>query len=215
MEAGSFPPPWRWRDLGGKGRVRPGRIFRAARLDRYDPRVLRPFLAEMRIRTVVDLRNERDLQEHSYPPGALAGMRYVNLRFRASYREPPSGTSSEDRLRDIYFTVLADPAFPPWVAGLLEEISGLGNLPLVFHCDEGVHRTGMLTAILLDLADATKREILEDYLLTDGPVRAEYIEALLERLRSRGGGRAYLLSEGVSLSLINRADEAMTAPKGS
>lgn len=193
--------------------MRPGRVFRAARLDRYEPTVLRPFLAEMRVRTVVDLRNERDLQVHSYPPGALPGLRYVNLQLHPNYREPPSETSEEDRLRDIYFTVLDDPAFPPWVAGLLEEISDLGNLPLVFHCDEGVHRTGMLTAILLDLADATKREILEDYLLSAGPVREEYIEALLERLRSRGGGRSYLLSEGVSLSLINRADEAMTAPK--
>ena len=211
IESRGFPPPWRWRDLGGKGRVRPGRVYRSARLDRYESSVLRPFLAEKQIRTVVDLRNDQDLLEHHYESGALEGIRYVNLQFRSNYRGPPDVLSPVERLREIYLTVIDDPAFPGWVSGLLEEISGPGNLPLVFHCDEGAHRTGMLAAMLLNLAEATDREIVDDYLITAGQVREEYIEALLIRLRSEGGARRYLISEGLPESLIDRAIEGMTA----
>ncbi len=206
-----FPPPWRWRDLGGRGRVRPGRVFRSARLDRYEPSVLRPFLEEKHVRTIVDLRNDQDLQEHHYESRALEGIRYVNLQFRSSYRSPPEGVSPTERLREIYRTVIDDPEFPGWVGGLLEEISRPGNLPLVFHCDEGAHRTGMLAAMLLNLADATDREIVDDYLITQGQVRKEYIESLLDRLRSEGGARGYLVSEGLPESLIDRALEGITA----
>lgn len=168
----------------------------------------------MRIRTIVDLRNEQDLWRHSYPRRALEGIRYVNLQFHANYPEPPLGTSPVERLRDIYSTVLDDPAFPGWVQQFLEAISAPGSLSLVFHCDEGAHRTGILAAVLLDLAGASEREIIEDYLLTAGQVRKEYIEALLDRFRSAGGARAYLLSEGLPRSLIDHAVDAVTAAEG-
>jgi predicted nucleotidyltransferase len=209
-----YPPLWRWRDLGGKGKIIPGRVFRAARLDRYSSDVLDPILRDYRIRTVVDLRNDWELKKHCYRPGALNGLRYVKLQMDSDYRAPRDSTPSE-RLQHLYASILDEPGFPQWLSKLMDEISTPSTLPLVFHCAAGGDRTGILSAMLLNLAGASDEEIVQDYLVTSGHVRREYIETLLSYLRGFGGAREYLTDRGVSPNLIDATVRVMTTPDSS
>jgi protein-tyrosine phosphatase len=207
-----YPPLWRWRDLGGKGKLAPGRVFRASRLDRYPADVLVPFLKTEGIRTVVDLRTDVELGRHSYPPVALEGVRYVRIPVWPTLPVPEK-VSEQERLNFFYGHVTEDPGFPLWMKSLLSEISRPENLPLVMHCHAGADRTGILVAILLSLAGASDEEIIEDYLITSGHVRREYIEALQERLGRMGGARAALESKGVPAELIEASLSALTVPE--
>lgn len=107
-----YPPLWRWRDLGGKGRVAPRLLFRAARLDRYPADVLSTFLKGEGIRTVVDLRTDAELQRHNYPPGALDGVRYVRIPVWPSL-PIPNNLSEQERLQFFYRHATEDPDFLP------------------------------------------------------------------------------------------------------
>jgi hypothetical protein len=57
-------------------------------------------------------------------------------------------------------------------------IGDLSRLPLVFHCAAGKDRTGVLAALVLDLAGVDHQVIVEDYVITAGRM-----EPILDRFR--------------------------------
>lgn len=64
---------------------------------------------------------------------------------------------------------------------LTEALTLIGDparLPLVFHCAAGKDRTGVLAALVLDLAGVDHRVIVEDYVIT-----ASRMEPILDRFR--------------------------------
>jgi len=67
-------------------------------------------------------------------------------------------------------------------SALIREILEGKNMPLVFHCSHGVHRTGTATAILLSLAGVPWETVREDYLLSNS-TRGEEIKKRLKQLR--------------------------------
>ena len=199
-----YPPLLRWRDLGGRGGLRPHRLYRAARLDRYPAEVLNRFLRSEGIRTVIDLRTDEELASRRYAPGALDGFRYVRIPVWPSTPYAP-GANEVERLRSLYGRILDDPSFPSWMERFLAEISGSETLPMVVHCYAGADRTGILVATLLSLAGASDEDVIEDYLITSSHVKREYIETFLDGLRSRGGARPFLEGRGVPGRLIDHA----------
>ena len=85
------------------------------------------------------------------------------------------------------------------------------NGAVLYHCTSGKDRTGMVSAILLDLAGVSREDIVRDYAIS-----AHYlgrgmsasppaiITAFLDRLQSKyGGARAFLTHAGVSESDIH------------
>lgn len=205
-----YPPLWRWRDIGDRGKTAPRRIFRAARLDRYPTDLVASFLRNEGIRTIVDLRTDTELQRHHYPEGALTGVRYVRIPVWPSLSFPP-GSSEEERLHYMYGHFTEDPGFPTWINSLLAEVSRSENLPMAIHCHAGADRTGILVATLLKLAGASDDEVIDDYLITSGHVRRKYIEAFLRHLRDQGGVFPLLQSRGIPSQLIEEAVAAITS----
>ena len=70
------------------------------------------------------------------------------------------------------------------------------NSPAVIHCTAGKDRTGILSAMVLELLVVDEERILEDYYLTN-----QIIDKLANRLRSRPG-------------LENRSTESLGVPPG-
>ncbi len=71
-----------------------------------------------------------------------------------------------------------------YYSALLKRLSEPGNLPMVFHCSHGVHRTGTATAILLSALGVPWETIREDYLLSN-KYRQSEIGPRLEQLKRK------------------------------
>jgi len=63
------------------------------------------------------------------------------------------------------------------------------NGAVLWHCSQGKDRTGLAAAFMLSALGASRETIMEDYLLSE-PVYAGVVEALSEKVRARGGGKA-------------------------
>lgn len=77
------------------------------------------------------------------------------------------------------------------------------SYPVLFHCSAGKDRTGILTALLLDLMGTPRDVIYDDYLhskrITSAlRVEKEWLDAVFERVDAKGGIEPFLDSCGVT-----------------
>jgi protein tyrosine/serine phosphatase len=131
-------------------------------------------------------------------------------------------------------------SFAPAMAEIIQVIAGAPEGPVLIHCMAGKDRTGMVAAILLDLAGVARETIAEDYALTaerlrplerewleNGPgereeraaqqarfePRAEVMLEVLSHLDQRYGGvEPYLLRAGVTPEDIARIRARLVPP---
>jgi len=242
-----------FRDLGGylglDGRpTRWGRLFRSDALHELtDADVAR--LRAMGLRTVVDLRTEREL--HASGRGPLEP-EPVSFHHLAVVQEGVRGTVTAEA------EALAAPAPPGddlaerylWYldvgrGSLVEALTLLGDAdryPLVFHCAAGKDRTGVLAALVLELAGVEREVIVADYVITaerlqfimdrwrSDPgfadrmakvpasrfsVEAPTMEGFLDELAVRhGGARSWALEAGVPPEVLDRLVEQVLEPVG-
>jgi len=214
------------RDLGGyhtrDGReTRWGAVVRADNLARLTPAGRRS-LQEYGVRRVIDLRKPEELEMHPNPFAATGthGVDFVNISL-----VDPAVTPSEA------FTTLANDykrivdSFAPSIAEIMMSIARAPEGTVLIHCHAGKDRTGIISAMLLDLAGVPEDVIAADYALTaecnrkleddwleNGPGEREWrvqeqakyvphayvMRELLDHVRQRyGGTEPYLLQAGV------------------
>jgi len=180
-----------FRDLGGYrgsgGRVtRWGRLYRADALHELTPADVGQ-LRHLGLRTIVDLRTEREL--------AASGrglLEHEDLAFRhlAVVREGVRGDGTSDRAGDGESVAAPAPAGDDlaerylWYlhvgrTSLVEALTLLGgeeHYPLAFHCAAGKDRTGVLAALVLSILGVEQQVIVADYVIT-----AERLRFIMER----------------------------------
>lgn len=197
-----------FRDLGGYltadgRRVRQGLVFRSAHLGGLTEADRRA-LADLRVRTIVDLRGVNEAAE---TPHAIAGL---DAEILPAAIEPRVG----ERIR---LALERGRATPEVIAGFMTEhyrdypgravpafrtlfgaLSTASRRPLVFHCTAGKDRTGFAAALLLTALGVPWPTVVEDYLHTnavwtghvgrypelDAPTRAALIEARADYLEA-------------------------------
>jgi protein-tyrosine phosphatase len=163
------------RDLGGlptvDGRsIRPGHLFRADgvhRLAADDLERARP----LGLRTVVDLRTAGEIERSRRFPVDEYPVDWHHLPILErmwSDDDLVATTGAVDFLRDRYLDMLRSGASS--IARIIELVAG--GTPLLFHCAAGKDRTGVVAAILLDLAGVSHEEIADDYHATAGAMAA-------------------------------------------
>lgn len=197
------------RDLGGlslgDGRaVRSGLALRSAQLDRLDP--AEPAVAELGIRTVVDLRTETERGDR--PDRLPAGARLLVADVLADHLAV-SGLPPAARLK----LLLSDPAlaeehlgggrvraafartYRTFVSGdsaraayraLLTELGTPGAGPVLFHCSAGKDRTGWAATVVLGLLGADEKTVRDEYLSVNTAVRQAFAP-MIEGFTAQGG----------------------------
>lgn len=149
----------RWRTL-----FRSGTTHLLCELDRQ-------LLAEIAIRTVIDLRANHERRQ--YPHGLLGSpeVRYwshdhdrTSGNLRRALREPGMSASAiRAAMIDLYEKL------PYEFADVFKELFSSacsGPLPLVFNCAAGKDRTGVAAALLLTALGVGWDEVLKDYMLS-------------------------------------------------
>ncbi|KAB8186226.1 protein-tyrosine-phosphatase [Nonomuraea phyllanthi] len=186
------------RDLGGLptrdgGRTRRGRIFRSDNLQGLTPADVTLLVTELNLRHVVDLRSNAEVSLEG--PGPLTRVPEVRHHHLTLFAEGGThtdveadtidgdrvlpwaerGLDEELRVTGFYFGYLRDR--PDAVIAALRALSSADGAAVV-HCAAGKDRTGVLSALALEVAGATREAIVADYVAT-----GERLELILKRLR--------------------------------
>ena len=165
------------RDLGGyrsrDGRsTRWGAFYRADGLYRLTQEGKRT-IENLGVRAIVDMRHERELQGKRNVFDGDGSMRYFNI----GLMNPTAPVARRmDSLGDLYVSLLED--CQPALRGVFETLAGVREGGALFHCAVGKDRTGVVAALLLDLADVPRETIVADYALT-----AKCIQPMMAELR--------------------------------
>jgi protein-tyrosine phosphatase len=124
-------------------------------------------LADLQLRTVLDLRTHVELDERGRFPVDQMPVTYHHLPV---IRETWESWDTDVEVEPVAFLVeryqemLVDGA--PALAGALEVLADPDSYPAVFHCAAGKDRTGVLAAVLLGLLGVSEDDIAEDYALS-------------------------------------------------
>ncbi|MFT3855769.1 MAG: tyrosine-protein phosphatase [Ilumatobacteraceae bacterium] len=180
------------RDLGGLragGRLtRTGVLLRSDALNELTAGDVRHLVDERGLAHVVDLRSAHERIERGRGPLGDTPVRYTevevigpdDLARRAEARAAAfaAGLAPERVLGDGYVELLelGGDAFTAAFRRILEP----GGAPALVHCAIGKDRTGVLVALLLDVAGVDRDEIVADYARTGermAPVIARWMDA--------------------------------------
>ena len=238
------------RDLGGlragSGRTRSGVLLRSDALHELTPADVRHLVDERGLAHVVDLRSAHERHERGRGPLGATPVRYTevevigpdDLARRAEARAAAfaAGLPAEQVLGDGYVELLdlGGDAFTEAFRRIVEP----GGTPALVHCAIGKDRTGVLVALLLDVAGVDRDEIVTDYARTGermAPVIARWVDdsgstineqvaafsalaapatmaQVLEVLHARWGGAAgFFAAHGVPAADLDRWREMLLA----
>lgn len=212
------------RDIGGYetaggSAVQRGRLFRADGLHKLTESDQTSLLGRG-VRTIIDLRHGDELQQNRNVFADSGEVSYHNV----SLINPATTMAANIRsLGDMYKNMLDECG--PQLRQVFELISGAEGEGVLFHCAAGKDRTGVVAALLLDLAGVPVQTIAADYAETETNLlplmekfRAEMpesmqgmnydaflgsapenMELMLDHLhRVYGGAESYLQSIGIN-----------------
>ncbi|MEU3571912.1 tyrosine-protein phosphatase [Kitasatospora sp. NPDC036755] len=146
-------------------RVRPGVLYRSAQ---PFPAADEATVAQLRgcdIRTIVDLRDPRETDPADWAAAEAAGIAVVAAPVNPATDALTARMSTMATAADLgdFYVLLAESA-PDAVAAAVDATVRPGAVLL--HCAAGKDRTGLLTALLLDLLDVPAERIVADYTRT-------------------------------------------------
>jgi protein tyrosine/serine phosphatase len=146
-----------FRDLGGvaadAGRVRTGMLYRSDSVAYASEVDAARLVEELGVVTVIDLRGDEELALHGRGPLEASAVRYVRA---------PIVVETQTALQvEYYLAMLAQRGAE--LVSALRQFTDPANLPAVIHCEAGCDRTGMASAILLELLGVADEEICADY----------------------------------------------------
>jgi protein-tyrosine phosphatase len=184
------------RDLGGwtladGTKVPYGRVFRSGRLSNASQADLAK-LRSLGVRTSIDLRTTAEAIASGKDPGGTQGLSHTT-------NAPMIGVNSEAGYQDMVKNQKAA------LAIAFRALADNSSYPVIIHCTAGKDRTGVVSALLLELLGVPRQQIVDDYLLSSGTgaVDQDWIQAALNEVDAEGGISKYLSGIGISQSMQN------------
>lgn len=158
-----------------------GRLFRSAAPSGLDPAGISE-LAGLGVGTIVDLREP--FEARARPDYVPAGSRHVSVPL---YRGPlPVATP----ISEVYHSLLTDHGVD--IARAVGRIAATLPGGVLVHCAAGKDRTGLVIALILDVAGVPRELILDDYARSGSELPASYRERMSRELTG-------ILGEGAAL----------------
>ncbi|MFT3854673.1 MAG: tyrosine-protein phosphatase [Ilumatobacteraceae bacterium] len=163
------------RDIGGyatpRGRIGWGRVIRTAGLDCLDD-AGRGMLAQLGVRTVVDLRREDERVER---PNALGTLEVATVHVSIG-SAAPAAEREVITLEEAYLRIVTDAGAA--LATAVGELARPGALPAIIHCTAGKDRTGIVVAFLLALLGVDDEVIAADYAVSENLLGDPFVERI-------------------------------------
>ncbi|MBA4181529.1 MAG: hypothetical protein C0506_13145 [Anaerolinea sp.] len=216
--------------LRGGGRFRQQAVFRSGALERMTAADAAWLRDSVQLQTVLDLRHPDELLAAPQDHG-LAGLVVPISIFSASQPQAEviaelNGLHGEgiSGRRYLHYLKIGGPQF----ARAFRFFAAEASYPLLVHCTAGKDRTGVLLALVMDVAGVSEEDIAAEYGLSDANVEqlidylvatGRVLEGTREQIRARlatppekmaeflsllreahGSAAAYLQSQGITVS---------------
>lgn len=175
--------------------VRPHVLLRSERLNTLTPADW-DALAGLGVGSIVDLRSERERQQH--PNGTPESLREREIaasidndlrgdpRLMDIFRADPTARGAAALMAEVYRRFHSH--FRPRLPALFGRLLDVDGATLI-HCTAGKDRTGFTFALILTALDVPREQIYADYLRSgQWPGAAQHRDALARRMKRNGAG---------------------------
>lgn len=195
---------WNFRDISTHNpKIKSGRIFRTATMTFFQNESrFSELLIEKKIKTVIDLRADKEIDEMPYSIETLSKFKYVKTQFDP-WNQPEwfkqnhhQGTNEEIAYR--FFGIGCSDKIKTAMEAIINENSG----SVAVHCFAGKDRTGIFISLLHLLADTPIETVYADYLASEVDVQLHRLNIVLDIVKEKGGIEPYLLWCGLSENQI-------------
>lgn len=202
---------WNFRDISTHNpKIKSGRIFRTATMtffqneNRFDE-----LLTEKKIKTVIDLRADKEINEMPYNEQTLSKFKYVKTQldpwnqpdwFKQNHHH---GTNEEIAYR--FFAIGCNEKIKTAMEAILNEQNG----SVAIHCFAGKDRTGIFISLLHLLADTPIASVHTDYLASEVDVKLHRLNLVLDIINEKGGIENYLQWCGLSANQISQLKQKL------
>ncbi len=196
---------WNFRDISTNNpKIKSGIVYRTASMTLFQNE---PFfevlIDDKQIKTVIDLRADREIMDLPYNENALSKFNYINtpfdpwnqsIEFQAIHHH---GTNIEIAYR--FFAIECKSS----IKDILEAILNEQNATAI-HCHAGKDRTGIVISMLHLLSGADLNVVYADYLATEMDTKKEYLNIVLNIINEKGGIIPYLIDCGLQHTQIEQ-----------
>jgi predicted nucleotidyltransferase len=201
---------WNFRDISKYNpRIRSGLVFRTATMTLFqNENFFEDFISEKNIKTVIDLRAEREVSESGYTESSLNKFAWIHtpfdpwsqsIEFQANHHQ---GADIEIAYR--FFTIECKHSIKNAIEAILKEQNSTA-----IHCYAGKDRTGIFISILHLLSGAELEIVYDDYLATEIDTKKEYLNIMLDIIEEKGGIEPYLIDCGLSSNQISQLKQKL------
>lgn len=202
---------WNFRDINThNAKIKSGRIFRTATMTLFqDENRFDDLLKEKNIKTVIDLRADKEIDEKPYSEQTLTKFKYIKAQldpwnqpdwFKQNHNQ---GTNEEIAYR--FFAIGCNDKIKHALEAIINEDSG----SVAIHCFAGKDRTGIFISILHLLVDTPMEFIYADYLASEVDVSLTRLNLVLDIISNSGGIEPYLISCGLSKNQISKLKQKL------
>ena len=196
---------WNFRDISLFCKhCKSGLVFRSSSFTRYqhDKSVFESVIKQYKINSIVDLRENKELEKNSYDKEILEshGIRYLNLAIDT--KRPLINFADNLRLdmeKEYRWFAVGNRDF---FKKFFTQINPEKDITMI-HCFAGKDRTGCVCALIELLAGESKNTVETDYLESEMDSNIRHIRAFVDAIYESGGSEKFLLSCGVPAETIN------------
>ncbi len=179
--------------------IKQGVIFRSAtlsiNLEEFD---FVKTITENKIKTIIDLRANREIEEHPYKKTLLPKIKYLNIQLdpwnQPSWFSDNHHQGSNEEIAYRFFTIGCKAQIKQIIETIISEPSGA----ILIHCHAGKDRTGIIITLLHLLIETPLHIVFSDYLASEMDVKIELLQLILDIINGQGGIVPYLLDCGLS-----------------
>lgn len=191
---------WNFRDISKfNARIKPNVIFRTATMSIFqDEKQFEDLMAVTKIKTVIDLRSDREIEEKPYTEKSILRFKYVKAQldpwnqpewFKNDYHY---GTNDEIAYR--FFSIGCRDKIKTAFEAIINEQEGA----VAIHCFAGKDRTGIFVSMIHLLAGSAMEIIEDDYLASEVDIKLYRLKMVLDIIESEGGIESYLMNCGLT-----------------
>jgi protein tyrosine/serine phosphatase/predicted nucleotidyltransferase len=196
---------WNFRDISANNpKIKSGIVYRTATMMLFqDESFFETFLNEKQIKTVVDLRTDKEIKDLPYNENSLSLFNYVkapfdpwsqSIEFQATHHY---GSNIEIAYR--FFGIECKSSIKQTMEAIINEENATA-----VHCHAGKDRTGILISLLHLLSEADLNVVYTDYLATEMDTKKEYLNIMLDIINEKGGIVPYLIDCGLQQTQVEQ-----------
>ncbi|MCC6370202.1 MAG: tyrosine-protein phosphatase [Bacteroidia bacterium] len=190
---------WNFRDISTHNpNIRSGWIFRTATLTLFQKDYrLQDLLSNKNIKTIIDLRADKEIAEIPYSAQSLENICYVKAQLdpwnQPDWFKEKHHQGTNDEIAYRFFAIACKDKIKAALEAILNEETG----SVAIHCFAGKDRTGIIISLLHLLSGATNEQVALDYLASEVDVDVKRLNLILDIIAESGGIEPYLLSCGL------------------